>query len=89
MVLFLDEKFDHPTLIVFGSYSKGEDTEESDIDLYLETSSKKEINLEVFEKKLKRNISIIRQRNINELKNKELANNILNGIVLNGYLEVF
>lgn len=89
LIDFLRVELSNPALIVFGSYSKGEDTEESDIDLYIETPSKKEINLNKFERLLKRKIQVFRQRNISEIKNKNLSNNIVNGIILNKFVEVF
>ena len=77
----------NPAIIVFGSYAKGEDVENSDIDLYIETPSKKEIKLEKFGKILKRKIQIFFYKNIHEIKNIDLANNIINGIILNGFIE--
>lgn len=88
LVNYLKTELHTPTIIVFGSYSKGEDVEDSDIDLYLETT-KKEIDLSKFEKLLKRHIQMFIHKNIQEVKNPHLANNILNGIVLNGFVEVF
>ncbi|RMF05880.1 hypothetical protein D6764_03690 [Candidatus Woesearchaeota archaeon] len=89
LVDYLKEELHNPTILLFGSYSRGEDTEESDIDLYLETSSKKTPELHSFEAKLKRKIHIFKHKNIHEIKNPHLANNIINGITLNGYIEVF
>jgi predicted nucleotidyltransferase len=89
LVNFLKIELSNPVVILFGSYSKGEDTEESDIDLYLETPSKKEINLEKFEKTLNRKIQIFRHKKIHEIKNTNLSNNIINGIVLNHFIEIF
>ncbi|MBM3206910.1 MAG: nucleotidyltransferase domain-containing protein [Candidatus Staskawiczbacteria bacterium] len=88
LVEFLKIELSNPVVILFGSYSKGEDIESSDIDLYIETPSKKEINLEKFEKILKRKIQLFRHKSILEIKNKELADNMINGIVLNGFIEV-
>jgi predicted nucleotidyltransferase len=88
LIDFLIDECHNPTIIVFGSYSKGEDLEDSNIDLYVETSSKK-IKLSTFENKLKRNIQLFTHKNIKNVKNKELANNIINGITLNGFMEVF
>ena len=85
----LKVELSNPSIILFGSYAKGEDIEKSDIDLYIETLSKKEINFKSFEKKLKRKIQLFKYRNIKEIKNFFLANNIINGIVLNGFVEVF
>jgi len=89
LIDFLKVEFSNPTIILFGSYSRGEDVEKSDIDLYIETPSKKEISSRQFENKLKREIQISRHKNIKEIKNAHLANNIINGIMLNGYIEVF
>jgi len=86
---FIKNELSNPVVILFGSYSNGEDIEESDLDLYVETSSKKEILLEKFEKILKRKIQVFRHKNIREIKNTNLANNIINGIVLNNQIEVF
>lgn len=89
LIEFLKVELSNPVVILFGSYSKGEDTENSDIDLYIETPSKKEINLEKFEKELKRKIQSFRHKNIGEIKNLHLSNNIINGVILNNHIEVF
>jgi predicted nucleotidyltransferase len=88
LIEFLKIELSNPVILVFGSYSKGEDIENSDIDLYIETPSKKEINLDKFEKILERKIQSFRHKSIGEIRNKELADNIINGIVLNGFIEV-
>ena len=85
LVEFLEEKLMPKCIVVFGSYSKGEDIEESDIDLFIE-SKKTEINCIPFEKKLKRKIELHFKERFNDYS-KELKNNILQGIVLNGFLE--
>ena len=88
LVEFLITEYSNPTIAVFGSYSKGEDIEKSDIDLYVETT-KKIAGLERFEKVLQRPIQIFSYRNFQKIENKNLANSILNGVVLNGFLEAF
>lgn len=85
----LVEELSNPAIIVFGSYAKAEDIENSDIDLYIETPSNKKINLKKFEEKLQRKIQIFKQKNIREINNPHLSNNIINGILLNGFIEVF
>jgi len=76
-----------PNLIVlFGSFSRGEDIEESDIDIFIE-SKPKEIDLKKFENILNHKINLIFKPNINLLK-KEFLNNILNGIILYGIIEI-
>ena len=89
LITFFVEELSNPTIVVFGSYSKGEDIEKSDIDLYIETLSKKRINLDKFEKIIERKIQIFNYHKIQDIQNKELANNIVNGITLNGFIEVF
>lgn len=74
-------------IILFGSASRGEDIKESDIDLFL-ISDKENLNLDSFEKRLGRKINILFSNNFNKLSN-ELKNNIINGIILKGYLKVF
>lgn len=86
---FLIEKFSNPTIIIFGSYSKGEDIENSDIDIYIESNSKNKINFDKYEKELQRKIHIFIYENIKKVENKDLANNILNGFIINGFVEVF
>ncbi|MBS3057192.1 MAG: nucleotidyltransferase domain-containing protein [Candidatus Diapherotrites archaeon] len=74
-------------IMLFGSASKGEDLEESDIDLYVKAKEKK-LNLQRYEKLLNRKITLFFKENFSELGN-ELKNNIINGIVITGYLKVF
>jgi predicted nucleotidyltransferase len=88
LIEFMKIELSNPAIIVFGSYSKGEDIEKSDIDVYLETPSDKQIELIGFERKLNRKIQIFRYKGLQEIKNINLANNIINGIILNGYIEV-
>lgn len=87
LIKYLDE-FCLPTnIILFGSFSKGKDIESSDIDIFVEAKEKK-ANLEKYEKRLNRKINLFFEENFNKLS-KELRNNIINGIKLEGYLKVF
>lgn len=88
LVRYLKQAYSNPTIILFGSCAKGEDVEESDIDLYIETPLKRIEGVDLFEKKLQRKLQIFIYPSIERVKNKELANNIINGIILNGFLEV-
>jgi hypothetical protein len=54
----------------------------------LVVSKEKEVDLKKFESALKRKISLHFEENVSEIP-KELLNNIVNGIVLYGYLTVF
>jgi predicted nucleotidyltransferase len=89
LIDYLVEEYSSPPVIVFGSYSRGEDIESSDIDLYIETPSSKKPNLEKFEKLLHREIQVFIHKKIGEIANKELVNNIINGVNLNGFLEIY
>tara|TARA_Y100000031_G_C8043439_1_gene302779 strand:- start:113 stop:646 length:534 start_codon:yes stop_codon:yes gene_type:complete len=89
LIQFINDELSNPAIILFGSYFRGEDVEISDVDLYIETLSKKKLNLDKFEKILKRDIQIFQHKSIKNIKNKELVNNILNGVTLNGFVEVF
>ena len=91
---FLSKELNNPKAIVlFGSFAKGEDAEKSDIDLLVITSAKKELNLDIFDKKLGRKIQLFlfSEKEIEKMKesNKELLNSLINGIILYGFFEVF
>ncbi len=85
LVDFIEEKLIPKSVVLFGSYSGGEDTETSDVDLFVECK-KEELNLKIFEKKLGRKIELHFKEKFN-LYPEELKNNIINGIVLSGFLE--
>ena len=89
LINYLIEEYNNPLIILFGSYSKGEDIEKSDIDLYIETTNNKKLLLNKFVITLNRKIHIFSFKSIDKVPNKDLSNNIINGIVLNGFLEVF
>lgn len=74
-------------IVLFGSYAKGEDTSESDIDIAIITSIKEYLNPEIYESNLKRKISLHLIKNIKN-EGKEFINSLANGIVLYGYMEV-
>jgi len=91
LIDFLIKEFNHPkTIVLFGSYSRGEDSSNSDIDLFIVSSLKKHPSLDKFEKKLNREIQLIvkSSEEVKKMKNKELLNNVINGIILSGFLEV-
>jgi len=91
--LFVDqliEAYNNPQAIVlFGSFAKGEDIEESDIDILVLSSNKPQakIALSSIEKILNRKISLHVLPNL-EKSSPEFKNNVANGIVLHGYLKV-
>jgi len=82
LIDFLVESYYPKLVVVYGSYSLGEDIESSDIDIII-IKSNNEIKLGNFEKKLKRKIQIISINDLNEL-DINLKKKVLNGIVLYG-----
>jgi predicted nucleotidyltransferase len=74
-------------IILFGSASRGEDVKDSDIDLFLLCKEKK-LDLGRYERQLNRRINVFFSDNFSRLSG-ELKNNIINGVILKGYLKVF
>jgi|SRR3989344_6234194 len=93
LVEFLVNSYNNPkTIILFGSFRKGEDISSSDIDIAIEKEDSKEYKilglrqLQEFEKEIGRRIQIHEfSRNSIEVS---VFNAIANGIVLFGFLEV-
>jgi len=85
---FLAERYGLPeTIVLFGSYATGHDTETSDIDILIITNKELNLNLKKFENELNRKISIHEIKSLNTAK-PEFINNLINGAVLYGYLKV-
>jgi predicted nucleotidyltransferase len=93
LVEFLAEHFKNPkSIILFGSFRKGEDISNSDIDIAIESDETDEYKtfrlekLSEFEKDIRKNIQLhLFSRKTVDLN---LFNNIANGITLWGFLEV-
>ena len=83
LIDFLFNEFPGCTIILFGSYSKGEDSVTSDIDIAVVGTKGKEMDLAGFNKKLERTININFYESWKAI-HKHLRNNILNGITLSG-----
>jgi predicted nucleotidyltransferase len=93
LIEFLYEYYGHPkSITLFGSFRKGEDVSSSDIDISIEQNEFKEYRtvglreLVEFEKQIGRKIQIHEFNR--DLIDVNLFNNIANGIVLMGFLEV-
>ena len=84
---FVHDTFPEATIFLFGSYSLGEDTLTSDIDIAIIGSKKKEIDLAKFSKKLERTINLNFYESWKKI-DEHLKNNILNGILLKGAVEL-
>lgn len=87
LVSKLHNTFEGCAVILFGSYSRGEDTVLSDIDIAVVGSKETTINLVSYEKLLERKIIINYYTCWKEI-NKHLKDNILNGIVLSGVVDL-
>lgn len=84
---YLEDEFRGGTIILFGSYSKGDDTKTSDIDIAIIGRKEKNINLKAFETKFERKIILNFYLSFNDI-HKHLKENIFNGIVLTGGIEL-
>jgi predicted nucleotidyltransferase len=80
---FLFSAFYPKVLVVYGSYALGEDVEGSDLDIFVLSKIKKELDVSKFEKQLKRKIHLLLIDNLNKL-DRALLKKIYNGIVLYG-----
>lgn len=87
LVELLSEKFPGTTIILFGSYSFGEDTLNSDIDIAIIDAEEKKIELSKFEKELNRKITLQFYKDFSQI-HKNLKESILNGIVLKGSVKL-
>ena len=93
LVEFLNNYFGHPkSITLFGSFRRGEDLSSSDVDIAIEKDDIKNYEivrlreLSAFEKTIKRKIQVhLFSRKTVDLN---VFNNIANGIVLCGFLEV-
>ncbi|MEK6843168.1 MAG: nucleotidyltransferase domain-containing protein [Candidatus Micrarchaeota archaeon] len=84
IVGFLKMHYEEPEAIVlFGSYGKGEDNSDSDVDLAIITNLSKSLDLKKFEKHVGRKINLY-EINVKECE-KEFLNNLANGVILHGY----
>lgn len=84
---FLEEKLPGTTIVLFGSYSKGYDMFNSDVDIAVIGSNKKNIDLSKYEKIFGKEFRLNFYTGWNEI-NKNLKNNLLNGVVLVGGVEL-
>ncbi|MCK4996969.1 nucleotidyltransferase domain-containing protein [Candidatus Pacearchaeota archaeon] len=87
LYLFLEEKFPTATIVLFGSYSRGEDTLKSDIDIAIIGAKEKEINLDKYERVLEREIILQFYDSFSKI-HKNLKENLFNGVVYSGGIEL-
>lgn len=84
---FLEKQFAGAAIILFGSYSRGEDIINSDIDIAVIGRKEKEADLTLYEKELWRKISINFYESWGKI-HKNLKENLCNGIALAGGVEL-
>ena len=87
LIEFIEDSLMPKSIVLFGSYRRGEDTASSDIDLFIQCKPST-LNLTKFEKILNRKIQLHFQEKFSNYP-IELKNNIINGIVIHGFLEVY
>lgn len=84
---FIEKEFAGATIILFGSYSRGDDTNNSDIDFAIIGRKRKLINFKEFEELLNRKIIINFYDSFKNI-HKNLKENLFNGIILYGGVEL-
>ena len=84
---YLEVKLAGGVIILFGSYSRGDDIFNSDIDIAVIGRKDKPLDLEEFEKVLEREINVNFYDSFKKI-HEHLKNNILNGIILVGGVEL-
>lgn len=87
LIEYLKGNLNPSCIILFGSVRKGDSVKESDIDLFVETSVNKKLDLSKFEKKLGHKLQLFFESNINKL-HSNLFNNVVNGIKLYGVFNI-
>lgn len=80
----LERELINPLIIMFGSFAKAEINENSDIDIAIFSPSDRDISVKKHEEQLGRSIQVFMFRNKEAVKNKDLLNNILNGVIISG-----
>jgi len=80
---FIEDSVHPLAIVLFGSYSRGEDVESSDIDILILSKVKKDIDFNNFQKRLKRNINAMIIDNLNKLDDA-MRKKINNGVILSG-----
>lgn len=87
LIEYLDKKLSPSAVIVFGSARKGEYDQDSDVDVFVETTKEAKVELQEFEKKIGHSIQLFAEKDINSLP-PHLLNNVVNGMKLTGYFKV-
>lgn len=87
LVDYLGDSSPAATIVLFGSYSFGEDSSTSDIDIAVIGSKEKDLDMGKFGKFLQREVRLNFYESLAGI-NKNLKENIINGIVLKGAIRL-
>ena len=87
LIDMLEKEFAGATIILFGSFSRGEDTISSDIDIAIIGRKEKELSLIKYEKQFERTININYYESFTKI-HKNLKENLANGIIFAGGFEL-
>ena len=83
LIDYLSKAYNRPkSIILFGSVSRGEDIESSDIDIAINTDKKLNLDISKYERILKKTVNI-HEINMDKIS-EEFKANLANGIVLEG-----
>lgn len=83
LVRYLVKELNPSLIVLFGSFAKGDSVKDSDLDLFVESSVKKNLNLKRFESKIGHSVDLFVEKDIHSLQS-HLFNNVVNGIKLYG-----
>ena len=88
----LNKTYGYPTVVLFGSYVRGEAVEGSDVDIAVISESKASARTDKFEGYLKRSVQLFVFSKLELVKlkklNPSLYSGVINGIVISGQLDV-
>lgn len=87
IIMDLVDTLNPSCIMLFGSIRKGDSVKDSDIDIFIEAPIKKDLDLNIYEKKLKHKIQLFVEERMDNLQ-PNLYNNIINGIKLYGGFKV-
>lgn len=86
LIEFLEQELHPRAIVIFGSAQKGTYLKHSDIDIFVQGKEKK-LDLLPYEKKIKHEISLLFEEDLQNLTDG-LRNNIINGSTVSGGLEL-
>lgn len=87
IIEYLEEKAPGCAIVLFGSFARGEDLVNSDVDIAIIGSKRKSLQLESFEKALMRTVNVNFFSSL-KILSKEFRESICNGIVLANSIEL-